>query len=80
MVHTLLFLVVLDAAEPKRRGAGVGALYGAYDAGVAAGALLLGPLMQAYGFRAGWAGGAGAISLAVLLALQNSQKWSVARA
>lgn len=72
MVHTLLFLVVMDASDPKRRGAGVGALYGAYDAGVAVGAVLLGPLMQAYGFRAGWAGGAGAVALAVLLALRRN--------
>jgi MFS family permease len=79
MVHTLLFLVVMDAAEPKRRGAGVGALYGAYDAGVAAGALLLGPLMQAYGFRAGWAGGAVAVGLAMLLALRVRRQWSAVR-
>lgn len=79
MVHTLLFLVVMDSADPKRRGAGVGALYGAYDAGVATGALALGPLMQAWGFRAGWAGGAFAVGLAAVLALRVRRKWSAVR-
>lgn len=76
MVHTLLFLVVMDASDPKRRGAGVGALYGSYDAGVATGAILLGPLMQTYGFRAGWAGGAAAVALAVGISLKASKKWN----
>ncbi len=64
LVHTLLFLLVMDAASPGRRGGGVGALYGAYDAGIAVGALLLGHVMQWKGFRAGWGAGAAVLALA----------------
>lgn len=73
MTHTLLFMVIIDRSRPDRRGAGVGALYFAYDAGQAAGAFLLGHAMEwigrgwglAAGYRWGW--GLGGLGLAACL-------------
>ena len=70
MTHTLLFMVIIDRSRPDRRGAGVGALYFAYDAGQAIGALGLGWVMerigQAQGLAAGyrWGWGLGGVALA----------------
>ena len=70
MTHTLLFMVILDRSRPDRRGAGVGALYFAYDAGQAVGALALGWAMerigQAWGLVAGYRWGWGLGGLALL--------------
>lgn len=65
MVHTLVSAYVLDAVDPARRGAAFGATLVAFDAGIGSGSLLLGGLIGAWGYRAGWAGGA----LAALLVL-----------
>lgn len=70
MTHTLLFMVIIDRSRPDRRGAGVGALYFAYDAGQAVGAFGLGWVMErightqglAAGYRWGW--GLGGLALA----------------
>jgi MFS family permease len=58
MVHTLLFMHILNTSRPERRGADVGALFFAFDVGTAMGALALGWLMEHGGFRWGWAAGA----------------------
>ncbi len=57
MTHTLLFMVIIDRSRADRRGAGVGALYFAYDAGQAAGAFGLGWAMEHIGRSVGLAGG-----------------------
>lgn len=75
MLHTLLFMAVLEAAPLDRRGAGVGALYFSYDAGQALGTVALGALMEAVGarfglpigFRAGWLAAALLLGSAALL-------------
>ena len=77
MVHTLLFLLVLEGSAPERRGAGLGALYAAYDLGIAVGALSLGYVMEWGGFRAGWGAGAAVVGVAVLLAWRK-RTWSPA--
>ncbi len=70
MTHTLLFMVIIDRSRPDRRGAGVGALYFAYDAGQALGALTLGWAMerigQTWGLVAGYRWGWGIGGLALL--------------
>lgn len=70
LVHTLLFMHIIDISPPDRRGAGIGALFFAFDVGTALGALGLGWLMELTGFRWGW--GAGAILL--LLALPVARR------
>jgi MFS family permease len=75
MVHTLVFMHVINRSPAERRGAGVGALYFSYDAGQGVGALLIGGVMEragahwgvAAGYRWGW--GAGALALAACLFL-----------
>lgn len=75
MLHTLIFLAVLEAAPLERRGSGVGALYFSYDAGQALGTVALGWVMEAVGarcglplgFRAGWFGAALLLGVATLL-------------
>ena len=75
MTHTLLFMVIIDRSRADRRGAGVGALYFAYDAGQAVGAFALGWAMEhlgrAWGLAAGyrWGWGLGALALLGCLAL-----------
>lgn len=66
MVHTLVFMHVLESTEPEARGAAVGAVYFSYDVGVAAGALFIGLLMGQAGFRWGWAAGAAALALSMI--------------
>ena len=69
MTHTLLFMVIIDRSRPDRRGAAVGALYFAYDAGQSVGAFALGWAMERIGntwglvagYRWGW--GLGALAL-----------------
>lgn len=63
MVHTLMFMYMIDSSRPDRRGAAMGMLYFSYDLGQAAGALLLGWAMERLGatwglvagYRGGWA-------------------------
>ena len=75
MTHTLLFMVIIDRSRADRRGAGVGALYFAYDAGQAVGAFGLGWAMEhlgrAWGLAAGyrWGWGLGSLALAGCLFL-----------
>jgi MFS family permease len=66
MVHTLVFMHVLETTEPEARGAAVGAVYFSYDVGVAIGALLIGLLMGSSGFRWGWAAGALGLALSMI--------------
>jgi len=70
MTHTLLFMVIIDRSRPDRRGAGVGALYCAYDAGQALGAFALGWGMEwigrTWGLVAGYRWGWGLGGLALL--------------
>ena len=76
MVHTLIFMVIIERSQPDRRGAAVGALYFSYDAGQAVGVLLAGGLMEAVshrwglamGYRSGWALAALALGGTALLA------------
>ncbi|MBK8727388.1 MAG: MFS transporter [Holophagaceae bacterium] len=64
MVHTLIFSEVMSRGAADRRGAAVGALYAAFDGGVAAGSVGLGWIMQRYSFRIGWAVGAACLVVA----------------
>ncbi len=70
MTQTLMFTHVISLAQGERRGAAVGALYFAFDAGVALGSLGLGWVMQAAGFRWGWGLGAMLVVPALLLSLR----------
>ncbi len=70
MTQTLLFTHVISLAQGERRGAAVGALYFAFDAGVALGSLGLGWVMQAAGFRWGWGIGAMLVVPALLLSFR----------
>jgi MFS family permease len=70
MSHTLMFMVILERSRQDRRGAAVGALYFAYDAGQAVGALVLGWAMEVigntWGLEAGYRWGWGLGGLALL--------------
>ena len=68
MVHTLLFMHIIDITRPERRGAAVGALFFAFDVGTALGALALGWVMEHGTFRWGWAAGALLLALAIPVA------------
>lgn len=68
LVHTLLFMHIIDISPPDQRGAGVGALFFAFDVGTALGALGLGWVMEGAGFRLGWALGAVLLVLALPVA------------
>ena len=68
MVHTLLFMHIIDITRPERRGAAVGALFSAFDVGTALGALALGWVMEHGTFRWGWAAGALLLALAIPVA------------
>ena len=57
-------------SSTARRGSAVGALYAAFDAGVAAGSLAIGWLMQRYSFRLGWGAGAACLVVAWVLCLR----------
>ena len=65
MVHTLLFMHIIDTCPADRRGAGVGALFFAFDVGTALGALGLGWGMELTSFRWGWAAGGFLLALAM---------------
>jgi MFS family permease len=54
MVHTLLFMHILETTPPTRRGGAVGALFFAFDIATAIGAMGLGWIMERAGFRWGW--------------------------
>ncbi len=77
MVHTLVFTAVLTKAAPGRRGAGVGLLYCSFDAGSALGAWAIGPVMQHWSFRHGWAVGTLALLLALPLAATLGRRFGV---
>jgi MFS family permease len=64
MVHTLIFSEVMARGSVARRGAAVGALYAAFDGGVAAGSTAVGWVMQRWSFRMGWAAGAACLVVA----------------
>jgi MFS family permease len=76
MVHTLMFMYMIDTSRPDRRGAAMGMLYFSYDLGQAAGALLLGWAMEwigahwglVAGYRGGWALGCLALAGCLLVA------------
>jgi MFS family permease len=65
MVHTLIFMHIIEVSLPERRGAGVGALFFAFDVGTALGAFGLGWVMEHLGFRWGWSAGAILLALAI---------------
>ena len=73
MVHTLVFMHVINRSRPDRRGTGVGALYFSYDAGQAIGAIAIGWLMERagghWGVAAGYRWGWGLAALALLACL-----------
>jgi predicted MFS family arabinose efflux permease len=70
MTQTLVFTHVIGRAKVEGHGAAVGALYFAFDAGIALGSLGLGWVMQASGFRWGWGLGALLVLPAILLSLR----------
>ena len=78
MVHTLLFMHLINRVAADRRGSAVGAMYFSYDVGQAAGAFSLGWAMertghvfgQAVGYRWGW--GIGALCLLACLWISRS--------
>jgi MFS family permease len=68
MVHTLIFMHIIETSPSERRGAGIGALFFAFDVGTALGALTLGWVMEQGGFRWGWAASAMLLALAIPVA------------
>ena len=76
MVHTLMFMHMIDTSQPDRRGAAVGVLYFSYDLGQAVGAVALGWAMERFGahwglvigYRGGWALGCLALVGCLLVA------------
>ncbi|HJV21303.1 MAG TPA: MFS transporter [Holophagaceae bacterium] len=76
MVHTLVFTAALTHAAPARRGAGVGLLYASFDAGSALGAWGIGPVMERWSFRHGWAVGAVALLLVLPLARTLARRFA----
>lgn len=70
MTQTLMFTHVIGRAKADAHGAAVGALYFAFDAGIALGSLGLGWVMQASGFRWGWGLGTLMVVPAILLSLR----------
>jgi predicted MFS family arabinose efflux permease len=55
LLHPSFYSHVLGHVPARRRGAAFGASLAAFDTGIGAGASLFGPVMHAYGFRAGFA-------------------------
>ncbi len=74
MVHTLLFMHILETTSPARRGGAVGALFFAFDSATAVGSLTLGWVMERWDFRWGWAIGAGLLALAIPVATRLVRK------
>jgi len=68
MVHTLLIMNIFATTPPQRTGAAVGALFFAFDAATAIGALGLGWVMERWNFRWGWAIGAALMALSIPVA------------
>ncbi|GLH73943.1 MFS transporter [Geothrix limicola] len=68
MVHTLLLMDIFATTPHERTGAAVGALFFAFDAATAFGALGLGWVMEHSGFRHGWAIGAVLMALSIPVA------------
>lgn len=68
MVHTLVFMHIIETSRPERRGAAMGALFFAFDVGTALGALALGWVMEQGGFRWGWGTGVLLLVLAIPVA------------
>ena len=68
MVHTLLIMNIFATTAPARVGAAVGALFFAFDAATAFGALGLGWVMEHFGFRRGWAIGAVLMAFSIPMA------------
>jgi MFS family permease len=75
--HTLMFMTIIEISRPGSRGAGVGMLYFSYDVGQAAGAFLVGHVMEwsalhwsgPVGYRMGW--GLAAVALALCVGLSG---------
>jgi MFS family permease len=65
MMHTLIFMHIIEISRPERRGSGMGALFFAFDVGTALGALGLGWVMEHTSFRWGWAAGVALLVLAI---------------
>jgi MFS family permease len=78
MVHTLIFSEVMSKGAAERRGAAVGALYAAFDGGVAAGSVAIGWIMQRWSFRIGWAVGAACLVVAWGLCLRMVRRGEAA--
>lgn len=74
MVHTLLLMNIFATTPPQRTGAAVGALFFAFDAATAFGALGLGWIMEHQSFRWGWAIGAALMALAIPVARRIVRK------
>jgi len=74
MVHTLLFMNIFATTPPERVGAAVGALFFAFDAATAFGALGLGWVMEHLGFRWGWGIGAILMVLSIPVARRIVRK------
>lgn len=55
LLHPAFYSHVLGHVPPSRRGAAFGASLAAFDTGIGAGASFFGPMMHAFGFRAGFA-------------------------
>ena len=68
MVHTLLIMNIFATTPPERTGAAVGALFFAFDAATALGAMGLGWIMEQFDFRWGWAIGAALMTLSIPVA------------
>ncbi|MBK7292366.1 MAG: MFS transporter [Holophagaceae bacterium] len=74
MVHTLLIMNIFATTPPERTGAAVGALFFAFDAATALGALGLGWVMEQFNFRWGWAIGAALMALSIPVARRIVRK------
>ena len=74
MAHTLLIMNIFATTAPARVGAAVGALFFAFDAATAFGALGLGWVMEHFGFRRGWAIGALLMALSIPVARRLVRK------
>jgi predicted MFS family arabinose efflux permease len=74
MVHTLLIMNIFDTTPPQRTGAAVGALFFAFDAATAIGALGLGWVMEHWNFRYGWAIGAALMALSIPVARRIARR------
>lgn len=74
MVHTLLIMNIFATTPPQRTGAAVGALFFAFDAATALGALGLGWVMEHLNFRWGWAIGAILMALSIPVARRIVRK------